>query len=32
MNMRAILTINAVLATLHGIGYVLAPTLFMDFY
>lgn len=32
MNMRATLTINAVLATLHGIGYVLAPTLFMDFY
>ena len=32
MNMRAILTINAVLATSHGVGCVLASTLFMDVY
>ncbi|MFM8766326.1 MAG: hypothetical protein ACKOD9_00665 [Rubrivivax sp.] len=32
MNMRALLTFNAVLATLHGVGYVLAPNVLMNFY
>ena len=32
MNMRAVLTFNAVLSAVHGIGYVLIPTFFMNFY
>ena len=32
MNMRTLLTVNAVLAAVHGIGYVLTPNVLMNFY
>ena len=32
MNMRAVLTVNAILAVLHGIGFILAPSLLLSLY
>lgn len=32
MNLRSLLTINAILATLHGLGFVLLPSLMLAFY
>lgn len=32
MNMRALLTFNAILSAVHGVGYVLAPNFLMNFY
>jgi len=32
MNLRALLTLNAILATLHGLGFILAPALLLSLY